>query len=403
MVKRFLIFATLGILFFSCIKDEPIPELVDDGTVMFVGEDYQPATKTTLNGLQTEWVANTDKVGLFSPQASKEIGGAPGVVNEPLTALSSGARSQFSGSVYWNTGEHTFYSYYPYATGTPPHTAVPVSLPADQTQSAGDNMNHLSSLDFLVAKPYTAKYPGSSGTPATVSLRYNHLFSIIEFQIKRTSSTWSIKKIRVKGTVPMAFESGTINLSQSAPGTSVPYVIDGMTNTSNSVTLTLTTAFNTTTSYTNTAKAYMVVLPGVHNGDVKIGFEVGGVFYEISRPNITFERGKKYVIQVDADNAQIPVIKGSDLEPVTIDGVTWAPVNLGYSSELPHGLVYQWHRISGYGMNAPAKLLNTTLSDLDIETSTTTYKDDFISTSSSSTDWSPVAQFEWNRSEKYNP
>lgn len=104
-----------------------------------------------------------------------------------------------------------------------------------------------------------------------------------------------------------------------------------------------------------------------------------------------------------ADSAKIPVIKGSDLDAVTVDGVTWAPVNLGYSVDLPHGLVFQWHRISGYGMNAPSKLLNTTLTDLDIETSITTYKDNFISTSSSSTDWSPVAQFEWNRSEKYNP
>ncbi|MDO9680890.1 MAG: fimbrillin family protein [Bacteroidales bacterium] len=387
----------------SCLKDEPVTVLVDDGTVIFVGEDYQPATKTTLNGLQTEWVANTDKVGIFCQQASKTAGGATGVVNEPLTALSSGARSQFSGSVFWNTGDHTFYSYYPYTAGTPPHTAVPVSLPADQTQSAGNNMNHLSSLDFLVAKPYTAKYPGTSGAAATVSLRYNHLFSIIEFQIKRTSSTWSIKKIRIKGTVPLAFGSGTINLSQSAPGTGAPYVINGMTNTSNSVTLTLTSTFNTTTSYTNTAKAYMVVLPGVHSGGVKVGFEVGGMFYEISRTSITFERGKKYVVQVDADSAQIPVIKGSDLDPVTIDGVTWAPVNLGYSSDMPHGLVYQWHRITGFGMNAPAKLLNTNLLDLDIETSITTHKDIFISTSSSSTDWSPVAQFDWNRSEKYNP
>ena len=393
----------ISILFFSCLKDEQHTELVDDGTVMFVCEDSNPATKTNLNGLQTEWVENTDKVGIFSPQASNVEGGTPGVVNEPLTALSNGTRSQFSGSVYWNTGEHNFYSYYPYAAGTPSHTAVPVSLPANQTQSAGNNMNHLSALDFLVSKPYTAKYPGSSGTPATVSLRYNHLYSIIEFQIKRTSSTWVIKKVRIRGTVPLAFESGTINLSQSAPGSGVPYVINGMTNTSNSVTLTLTNTFNTTTSYSTTAKVYMVVLPGVHNGDVKIGFEIGGMFYEISRPNVTFERGKKYVIQVDADNAQIPVIKGTDLEEVTVDGVTWAPVNLGYSIDLPHGLVYQWHRISGYGMNAPAKLLNTTLTDLDIETSITTYKDNFISTSSSSTDWSPVAQFEWNRSEKYNP
>lgn len=404
MVKRFLIFATLGILLFSCIKDEPIPELVDDGTVMFVGEDYQPATKTTLNGLQTEWVANTDKVGLFSPQASKTIGGVPGVVNEPLTALSSGARSQFSGSVYWNTGEHTFYSYYPYAAGTPPHTAVPVSLPASQTQSAGNNMNHLSALDFLVAKPHTAKYPGFSGAPATVSLRYNHLFSIIEIQIKKSSSAWSIKTIRVKGTVPMAFGSGTIDLSQSVPGSGVPYVIDGITNTSNSVTLTLTTPFNTTSSFTNTAKAYMVVLPGVHNGGVTIGIEVGGKNYERSKPNVTLERGKKYIIQVDADSLQIPVIKGSDLDPVDVNGVIWSPVNEGYREDLTGGRFFQWHRKYGFDRNysvmSAAPLWGV---DLDQESALDKYKNVFFTSGGGASEWMPAYNAEWNLTEKFNP
>jgi len=281
MVKRFLIFATFGILLFSCIKEEPIPELVDDGTIIFIGNDYQPATKTTLNGLQTEWVANTDKVGLFSPQASKTIGGTPGVVNEPLTALSSGARSQFSGSVYWNTGEHTFYSYYPYAAGAPPHTAVPVSLPASQRQTAVNRRGQLSSLDFLVAKPHTAKFPGFSGAQATVSLRYNHLFCIIEFKIKRSSGSGAIKKVRLRGSEPLAFESGTINLSQSVPGAEAPYVIDGVTNTSKSVTVELDTTFSpSNVNYSVAPKVYMVVLPGKHTGDVNIGFEINNVYYE---------------------------------------------------------------------------------------------------------------------------
>ena len=387
----------------SCIKEEPVPELVDDGSIIFLCEDSKPATKTTLNGLQTEWIANSDKVGLYSPQASVTAGGDPGVVNEPLTALSSGARSQFSGSVYWNTGDHEFYSYYPYMAGTHSYTAVPVSLSADQNQVSGNDSSHIGSLDFLIANPYTTKYPGSSGASATVSLRYNHLFSIIEFQIIRSTGSGSITKVKLSGKRSLAFNSGTIDISQTTPPTGENYVIDSMSDTSKSVTVTLNSAFNPTKDYSTTPKVYMVILPGVHTGDVKIGVESDGMFKEVVKSNVTFKRGKKYIIQVDADNATVPIIDGMDLEPVEVNGVIWAPVNLGYSGDMPYGLVFQWHRISGYGMNAPPKLLNTTLTDLDIGTSITTYKNDFISTSSSSIDWSPVAQSEWNRSEKYNP
>ncbi|PKO97517.1 MAG: hypothetical protein CVU12_00605 [Bacteroidetes bacterium HGW-Bacteroidetes-7] len=400
------IIVALCALFSSCIKDEILPVLVDDGTVMFVCEDSNPVTKTTLNGLQTEWVANTDKVGLFSPQASKTIGGTPGVVNEPLTALSNGARSQFSGTVYWNTGDHNFYSYYPYAAGTPPHTAVPVSLPADQTQSAGNNMNHLSALDFLVAKPYTAKYPGSSGTPATVSLRYNHLFSIIEFQIKRSSGIGAINQVRLRGTAPIAFESGTINLAQSVPTSGFPYVIDGMTNTSNSATVQLSSAINPgDVSFETAPKVYMVILPGEHTGDINIGFEVGGSFYEISKTNVTFERGKKYVIQTDVGNASIALIKGSDLEPVTINGVTWAPVNAGYSETTKYGLYYQWHRKYGHGVDIIETPLKETMQG-PVSVGFGNLEDNrniFFTNSNSPYSWINTIQQGWNASERYNP
>ncbi|PKO97516.1 MAG: hypothetical protein CVU12_00600 [Bacteroidetes bacterium HGW-Bacteroidetes-7] len=405
MVKTKLIVVVLFITLFSCIKDEVMPLLVDDGTVQFICEDAQPATKTTLNGLQTEWVANTDKVGIFSPQASKTIGGNPGVVNEPLTALSNGARSQFSGTVYWNTGDHIFYSYYPYAVGTPPHTAVPVSLPANQTQSLGNNSDHLGALDFLVAKPHTSKYPGVSGAPATVSLRYNHLFAIIEFQIIRSTGSGAISKVKLNGKVPLAFEAGTINLAQNTPASGVSYGIDGMTNTSNIVIVSLGTAITPTTDYSTTPKVYMVVLPGTHIGELKIGLESGSIFREVKKSDVTFERGKKYVIKIDAAGAEIPVIKGSDLEPVTIGNLIWSPVNLGYSETLPMGELFQWHRNYGFGLSLTSALRANDLwsIDLDQETALDKYRETFLSHASDPYDWMPIRHTEWNQSRKFNP
>lgn len=406
LVKCLVFPALLAIFISSCVKEE-VEAITpnQDGSIAFICESLLPTTKTTLNGLTTNWIAGTDKVGIFSPQASTTSGGAAGVVNTPLTAQSSGERAQFSGTVFWGSGEHNFYSYYPYKEGAPAHTAVPVSLPKDQTQSVGDNLDHLGALDFLVAKPYTAKYPGTSGNGASVSLRYNHLFAILEFQIIRSSGSGAISKVKLTGKVPLGFESGTIDLSQSTPSTGVSYVIDGMTNASNSVTVSLGTAINPTNDYSTTPKVYMVVLPGTHIGDLKIGVENAGFFKEVKKTDATFERGKKYIVKVDAAGAEIPVIRGSDLEPVIIGSLIWSPVNSGYSESLTMGELYQWHRKYGHGLSLTTTLKASDLwsVDLDQESAMDKYKEDFLNNGSDPYDWMPIRHTEWNQSRKFNP
>ena len=167
---RLFVIILLSFITLSCVKEEFKIISNKDGSIPFICEGNEPKTKTTLNGLTTSWIANSDKVGLFSPQATTVAGGAAGVVNIPLTAQNNGERVQFSGTVFWGSGEHDFYSYYPYTAGSPEYTAVPVSLPADQSQLNGDNSDHFGSLDFLIAKPYKAKFPGNYSDGATVSL-----------------------------------------------------------------------------------------------------------------------------------------------------------------------------------------------------------------------------------------
>jgi uncharacterized protein (TIGR02145 family) len=402
-----LIFLVLTLISISaCIKDKyDEPVFNKDGSIPFICEGNEPQTKTTLNGLTTSWIANTDKVGLFSPQATTVAGGAPGVVNIPLTALDNGERSQFSGTVFWGSGEHDFYSYYPYSAGSPDYTAVPVSLPANQLQSGGDNSDHLGSLDFLIAKPYKAKFPGNYSSGATVSLKYSHLFAILEFQIIRSSGSGDISKVKLTGKVPLAFDSGTIDLSQSTPAPGVSYVIDGITNPANTVILSLSTSITPTTDYSTTPKVYMVVLPGTHVGDLKIGIESAGVFKEVKKTTATFERGKKYIVKVDAEGAQIPVITGSDLEPVTIGNLIWAPVNLGYSESLTMGELYQWHRTIGNGLsiNSVQRANDLWSIDLDQETAGDKYKDVYLNNGSDPYDWMPIRHVEWSQSRKFNP
>ncbi|MDP3398025.1 MAG: fimbrillin family protein [Bacteroidales bacterium] len=402
LIRRILITIIVAFvtILSSCIKDEPVPVLVDDGTVMFVCEDAQPDTKTTLNGLQTEWVANKDTVGLFSPHASIESDGSPGVINLPLTALTSGERSVFQGSVYWGVGEHVFYSYYPFKEGNLDFEYVPVSLPGIQIQSEGDNSDHIAQLDFLVSKPSVAKYPGISGSDAAISLRYNHVFTVLEFKIRNNSGTGSITKIKLRGLLPLAFESGTINLAQEVPSQGNSYIINEITDVSSEVVLSLETPITPTNDYSTTPRAYMVILPWNTPSSMTLVLEIDGVVKEIIKSDVTFQRGKKYSILVDIDNTEPPIIHGSDLQPVTIAGVTWAPLNVGYDENNRYGLYYQWHRRFGHSYGTTNQE-NCVLSLA--EGNSTEYSNVFLTNFIDPYNWCDSSYVKWDMSEMYNP
>src|SRR3989339_50081 len=311
---------------FSCIKND---EFQSDGIniqVKILGIKDSTQTKTALNGLSTTWIANSDKIGIFSPQCRLTTDGEPGVSNAIFTALTDGATSSFSGEIYWGTEASDFYSYYPHQVGEFSYNQVPVSIPAEQTQSAG------------------------------------------------------------------------------AAG--APYTIDEVAGENNEVMLNITTPFATTDNYNTTPKAYMVIMPGVQMGELKIQIEIDGSFKEIKKAAITFERGKKYTVKIDAALATVPLIDGSELEPVLINGLLWAPVNAGYDSFHPHGLLYQWHRKYGQGQDysfTPNLTIQLGPKELSVGNAIEN-KDLFIRVNNLSPyDWTTPQQSNWIMSDDYNP
>lgn len=400
------------VLFFvlSCVKDEDRVLLNYDGKVVFICSDMeQVETKTTLSGVITNWVEGVDQVGVYSPEAKSGVASLPGVSNSPFTAQTSSSSSKFTGSIYWGSGQHTFYSYYPYTAGSFAETAVPVSLPPSQTQENGDDNSHIGAIDFMVARPQSTAFPGLNGATAAVSLRYEHLFTLLEFKIIRVGTIGSISKLRLKGAIPLAFNSGTVDITQNTPSTGQPYTLS-LDDSANEVIVTLTNPVTPTSDYTTTPSIFMMVLPGDHTGNLKIGIESGGEWREISKTGTNFLRGKKYTVQVDADAAEIPVLTMADLPEVTIGTTTWANTNLGYNESYPYGLLYQWHRVNGL----PYK--STTINDpgeLSVILGPVSFDEGFSITNSSvffpngntlsQYSWSVEMQDTWLMSSKFNP
>ncbi|MDR0973264.1 MAG: fimbrillin family protein, partial [Prevotellaceae bacterium] len=280
-------FALLGVLALtSCEQSSELAQKGIKGTRIAVTAQAQEdaATRTSLNGFATEWVAG-DKIGVYSPQSEAS--------NSALTAASSAATSTFDGELFWGTGAHSFYAYYPYNDGTFDYTAVPISLPATQTQSAGGNSDHLATLDFMVARPLTGIESGGS-----VQLTFDHAFTLLEFRVVGTGSLSSIELEAPSGT-RLAFSGGTIDLSQVQSTGDVAYEISGGT-ASTAVTLNLNSPVDLTEDKKTTPALYMMVNPSDLSGsEISVTATIDDEEKTITADGFTISHGRKYILVVD--------------------------------------------------------------------------------------------------------
>lgn len=339
-IAGLVLISALFFLPFSCNKDtvENNPNADSNSQLIKVsGEDANAATKTTLNELVTSWVATTDKIGIYSTEARTASGSGSPIVNAQFTAASNGVSSNFTGTMYWGTGtatSHTFYAYYPWVSGTAASTAVPVSLSSAQTQSAAGSNAHIGALDFMVATPVTVTSPDNTDAVANeVNLRYNHVFTVLEFQIKGTGQ---LKAVKLSGSNALAFSGGTVDITQATPATGVAYTIAGQTGI-NQVEVTLTTPANLSTSTATTV--YMVINPGTQTGNCSIGLSSEGTtwaYISKAAPGGGFLRGQKYVVSVNAATASVSI--GDSYQGGKVFYIL-QPSDPGYVSGETHGLI----------------------------------------------------------------
>lgn len=367
----------------SCSK-EISENVVSEGSsqkILITGVDANTITKTALNGLVTSWNAG-DKVGIYSPDARPTSSGAAGVTNRQFSASTTAFSSAFTAitdnEIYWGTADpHLFYSYYPYSAAAfvalpymdenhrpyPTGTFWPkikVSLPNVQTQASGNDNSHIGTLDAMIATPVSI-VPGTAGAQSVVNFHYNHIFSILEFQVKGNGS---LQKISVSSAGALAVTDRIIDISQVTPAAGVPYTVfkEGTVNSEASVTLATPATLDGTTA----TNVYMMITPGSPSGELYIGLLIDGAWKYLKKdaaPGTGFARSNKYTVALNSSDATVVApdydVLGTPTPGVLIAGRFWAPVNAGYSATETYGLMYQWGRKYGQKYNYYPIMFNT--------------------------------------------
>ena len=185
-MKKLTLLASLLALFAACSKDAPIDEggrtLIPNSRLTILGSASDDESRTQFSDGETgfilNWVAGEDRIGLFMRAGETRID------NLPYAADRSEATTSFTATgeeADWadETTAHDFYACYPYDPTVTDPTAVPLSVPAVQTQLRAGDTEHLAALDFL----YAASEGISKPEDGRVVLRFLHPLSVLEFAI----------------------------------------------------------------------------------------------------------------------------------------------------------------------------------------------------------------------------
>lgn len=185
-MKKLTVLASMLALFAACSKDAPIDEgghpIVSGDRLVLIGSASDDVSRTQFSdgekGFMLNWVAGEDRIGLYMRTGETRLDNLAYAADrsEATTTFTAvGERADWADE----TSGHDFYAYYPYDPTAADPTAVPLSVPAVQTQQRAGDTEHLAALDFL--------YASNEGLQKTedgrVVLQFRHPLSVLEFGI----------------------------------------------------------------------------------------------------------------------------------------------------------------------------------------------------------------------------
>ena len=315
-MKKYMIFCLAAALSVSCAKDADTvePGIEDANAVRFSGmpEDTRVSYEDTGSAFRISWDAG-DRIGVFALTADRELRSNVCYIADESAATTGFSPSSYSERIRWadETSKNNFYAYSPFneQAGTDP-TAVVLSIPNVQSQSANNDASHLPALDFMYAG---AENMVKSDDP--ISMNFKHAFSVLDLHIPMKENVriflTDIEFTCTSNTKALvSFENGKIDI------TTGKLDLSGATG-SNSVRLDC----NFATSDLEDQHLFLIVTPGHAGETFEINATINGTKYLLARrtvPEAGLPAGK--VLAVDA---VLPEFEEEDLylpENLSADG-----------------------------------------------------------------------------------
>lgn len=221
-MKKLTILASALALFAACSKDAPIDEgghpIIPGDRLVLIGSASDDASRTAFTdgekGFILNWVAGEDRIGLYMRAGETRLDNlayAADLSEATTTFTAVGEKADWADE----TTAHDFYAYYPYDPMATDPTAVPLSVPAVQTQQRAGDTEHLAALDFL--------YASNEGIAQTedgrVVLQFRHPLSVLEFGISSEIDVTDVSTIILRCTDEeeiLSAEGAAIDLTTGA-------------------------------------------------------------------------------------------------------------------------------------------------------------------------------------------
>lgn len=221
-MKKLTVLASALALFAACSKDAPIDEgghpIVPGDRLVLIGSASDDASRTQFSdgekGFILNWVAGEDRIGLYMRSGETRLDNlayAADLSEATTTFTAVGEKADWADE----TTAHDFYAYYPYDPMATDPTAVPLSVPAVQTQQRAGDTEHLAALDFL--------YASNEGIAQTedgrVVLQFRHPLSVLEFGISSEIDVTDVSTIILRCTDEeeiLSAEGAAIDLTTGA-------------------------------------------------------------------------------------------------------------------------------------------------------------------------------------------
>lgn len=211
MKKSFglLVLAITGGLFFSGCNNELDTQQDNNGTyeVKFVA-DIASLSRTSINdGSTTTSFTAQDAIGIFAYDENNKT------VASNIKYVYDGTKWTSDNAIVAQTGvQYKYCAYYPYKDSITDPTNISVTVNADQS-------NGISTDDFLTAQNNT-----SAAGAETISLKFDHAFSLIQvdFDLSESDNQPTIASVSMENILPSATVNATTGEVSEPSGNATP-------------------------------------------------------------------------------------------------------------------------------------------------------------------------------------